>query len=118
MGCHLVYWGLSGVLESLKKRGLERKWGEVPRQECVPDQGLWPGQQEGLQHSPWENLEAAQDGRLLAGHGWTAGGGRGLLGLCRHPPWRAGGGGCTYSALTAFLFSYWVANVFPVFLLL
>ena len=45
---------------------------------------------------------------------------RGMDGL------QEGGGDCwvsadiprTYSALTAFLFSYWVADVFPVFLLL
>lgn len=47
------------------RKGLEGKWGEVPRQECAPDQGLWPGQQEGLQRSPWESLEAAQDSPLL-----------------------------------------------------
>ena len=78
------------------RKGLEGKWGEVPRQECAPDQGLWPGQQEGLQRSPWESLEAAQDGPLLEGHGWLAGGGRGLPGLCRRPLWRAGGGGCAH----------------------
>lgn len=58
-------------MRTVRKR-LEGKWGEAPRQECAPDQGLRPGQQEGLQPEPWESLEAAQDGPLLEGHGWIA----------------------------------------------
>lgn len=106
-------------MRTVRKR-LEGKWGEVPRQECAPDQGLQPGQQERLQPEPWESLEAAQDGPLLEGHGWIAGDGGGHRVSADIP--RGGQGAVaarTYSVLPAFLFSSWVADtVFPVFLLL